>query len=339
MTENPSYPRGRRAPEFAPGEWLNTDHPVQMANLRGQPVLIDFWDYACINCLRTLPYLREWHRRYASYGLVIIGIHAPQFAFGRERTQVELAVEELDIPYPVLLDNDFRHWTALHNEFWPAKYIIDAEGYLRYRHYGEGDYDLVEQVIQAVLRESNPHAELPPVMPPLRPEDHPQTRRHRITPELRGGLNRGALGNPEGYAGGVPVLYSLPNQRDLGAFYVAGAWKAGSQYLAYQGREEGIIRVPYEAAEVNAVLSPHVDVVERMINPQAISVEIWQDDSPLHDDRRGEDITEDGRLLVNRPRMYNLIRNPGLERHELTLRVKSQGFALYNFTFTSPIRD
>lgn len=332
-------PPARRAPEFAPGLWLNTQQPVTLNLLRGGVLLIDFWDYSCVNCLRTLPYVQEWHNRYDAAGLTIIGVHAPEFAFGKERVQVELALEELAVHYPVLLDADFKTWNAYDNRFWPAKYLIDAQGFIRYQQVGEGNYDQLEQAIQALLREVDPALDLPPIMNPLRPEDYPEVLCYRPTPDLRGGLRRGALGNPEGYAGGIPLVYRLPSQRQAGAFYVSGAWQAAEQFFFYQGRSEGIIQVPYEAVEVNAVLSPHPDAVERIVNPQTVSVEVWQDDSPLNDSRRGADLTEDGRLLVNRPRMYNLIRNPGFESHELTLRVHAPGFALYGFSFVSGVRD
>jgi hypothetical protein len=329
----------QQAPAFGPGQWLNTEHPLQMDNLRGLVVLVDIWDYTGINCLRTLPYIQEWYHRYADHGLVVIGVHAPAFEFGRERAQVLAALHELDIHYPVLLDNDFMTWHAFNNYFWPSRYLIDANGRIRHHQSGEGGYMELEHSIQTLLREINPDVDLPPVMEPLRPEDYPERLHYRPTPELRGGLQRGALGNPEGYAGGVPILYSLPRQRQHGAFYVSGAWLADMQHIAYQGSNAGLIHVPYEAAEVNAVLSPHADTVERMLNPRAVSVEVWQDDRPIHAERRGADLTEDGRLVVHRPRMYNLIRNPGHERHELTLRVNTSGFALYAFSFISTVRD
>lgn len=332
-------PQRVRAPAFPPGEWLNTDAPLHLTSLRGRAVLLDFWEYSCINCLRTLPYLRQWHARYAPLGLTILGVHTPEFAFGRERRQVELAARELDITYPVFLDNDYRVWDAFANRFWPAKYLIDQQGYIRYQTNGEGHYEATELAIQAVLREADPDLDLPPVMQPLRPEDRPGAVCYRPTPELHAGLDRGALGNPEGYAGGVPMLYSLPKQRPHGAFYAAGAWQAGQNSLAYQGQTEGIIQLPYEAVEVNAVLTPHIETVERMLHPEPAAVEIWQDDAPLAGSIRGDDVTEDGRVLVDRPRMYNLVRNPGFERHELTLRVKARGFAVYAFSFTGCVRE
>jgi thiol-disulfide isomerase/thioredoxin len=339
---NPHHSHKVHAPEFAsghaPSDWINSERPLQLAALRGKAVLLDIWDYTCLNCLRTLPYLRAWHERYAAHGLVVIGVHTPEFTFGRERMQVELATRELEVHYPVLLDNDFKTWKAYDNRFWPARYLIDHEGCIRVLSYGEGHYQEFERAIQSVLREMDSDVALPPVLPSLREEDRPEAPLNHATPELRTGLHRGALGNPEGYAGGVPILYRLPTRRVNGAFYVAGAWQANDEYLAYKGTSEGIIQLPYEATEVNAVLSPHHDSVERFLHPEAVAVEIWQDDLPLGEERRGIDLTEDGRVLVSRPRVYNLIRNPRFERHELTLRVKTPGFALYAFSFVAGLR-
>jgi thioredoxin family protein/AhpC/TSA family protein len=322
-----------RAPEFASGDWLNAPQRITLAALRGQPLLVYLWDYTSIHCLRTLPYLRKWQERYEAADLQVLGVHTPAYSFGRERLQVELAVKELDVRYPVLLDNEFKTWNAYGNTFWPARYLIDSQGFIRYQDYGEGGYTEFERALQALLREMNPSIDLPPVMRPLRDEDRPEVLRQRPTPELRGGLQQGALGNPEGYGGHLPVIYRLPKRRVHGAFYVAGAWRADNEYLAYQGTTEGIIQLPYEAAEVNAVLSPHPETVERYLHPDAVSIEIWQDDLPIPVEHLGADVTEDGRLFIHRPRVYNLIRNPGHEQHELTLRIHARGVALYSFSF------
>jgi thiol-disulfide isomerase/thioredoxin len=331
-------PRRLHAPPFAPAEWVHS-RPLTMADLRGRAVLIDIWEMSCVNCLRTLPYIREWHRRYDKW-LTVIGVHTPEFPFAKEKTQIEMAVRQQEISYPVYLDNDFAMWEAYANRYWPAKYLIDANGYIRYQSHGEGGYSAFELAIQAVIRESDTDATLPPIMQPLREEDRPGAVCYRPTPELHTGLDRGALGNPQGYARGVPMLYTMPKdkERQRGAFYVSGAWQAGEQYLSYQGQTEAVIRLPYEAVEVNAVLTPHVDLVDRMVHPQAASVEVWQDDKPLDENVRGDDVTVDGRVLVDRPRMYNLIRNTGFERHELTLRLKSRGFAIYAFSFTGCVK-
>lgn len=322
----------QRAPAFASGAWLNGS-PQALAGLRGQVVLLDFWDYTCVNCLRALPYLKAWYERYTPLGLTIIGVHVPGFAFGRERSQVEAAVRELDIPYPILMDNDFKTSAAYDNLYIPSRCLIDQHGMIAARAHGEGDYAAFERTIQTELRAINPDVSLPDILPPLRVEDDPACAYLRPTPELRGGFERGALGNPEGYAGSAPILYALPQHRVNGAFYVAGAWQAGYEFLTYRGTTEGVIQLPYEAVEVNAVFSPHHDTVERMLHPEAVSVEVWQDDQPLDQTQRGDDITEDGRVIVERPRLYNLIRNRDFEQHELTLRVKAQGFTLYAFSF------
>ncbi|MBL8164017.1 MAG: redoxin domain-containing protein [Anaerolineae bacterium] len=337
MTESLLQPRTVRAPEFPAATWLNAEQPLMLAGLRGRAVLVDFWEFSCVNCLRTLPYLREWQRRYERW-LTIIGVHAPEFAFGRERQSIEWALREHDLRYPVVLDNDYTIWDAFANRAWPSKYLIDQSGYIRFSSQGEGGYDRFERAIQQVLREADSDVLLPPPMQPLRAEDAPGAVCYRPTPELHGGLDRGALGNPEGYAGGVPVVYTLPKERQRGAFYVSGAWQAGEQYLVYRGQTEAVIQLPYEAVEVNAVFSPHVELVERMLHPDAVAVEVWQDGAPLPDAVRGSDVTAEGRVLVDRPRMYNLVRNPGFERHELTLRLKSRGFALYAFSFTSCVK-
>jgi thiol-disulfide isomerase/thioredoxin len=338
MNEHDSNQQRILAPEFPAGGWLNTDQPLRSRALRGRVALVNIWDYTCINCLRTLPYIDVWHERYQPHGLTVVGVHTPVFTFGRERNQVELAARELGIRYPVLLDNDFKIWTALDNQVWPARYLIDQHGYIRHYDYGEGRYEAFERALQALLREVDNDVALPPLMLPLREEDRSGMEYQRPTPELRGGLASGALGNPEGYGGRLPMLYRLPSQRVDGAFYVAGAWQAGEDYLAYQGQTEGIIQFAYEATEVNAVLSPHHDTVERFLHPDdAVSIEVWQDDRPLDEIRRGQDATEDGRVIIHRPRMYNLVRNPEFERHELTLRVRARGLALYTFSFTGGV--
>ena len=322
------------APEFPPANWLNTERPLRLAALRGHVVLLDFWDYDNPNALRALPTTVRWAERYAAHGLTVIGVHTPAYAFGREQTQVELALRELDLSYPVLLDNEYRLWNAYGVEFWPTRYLIDQDGLLRTRSIGAGADTEFERAIQAALREIDRDADLPSV-----PADEPLSPEFlRPTPDLPGGTADGALGNPEGYAGSATMLYTLPERRAEGAFYAGGAWQASREFLSYRGTTEGLIQLPYSAAEVNAVLSPHPDAVERMLHPEPVAVEIWQDDLPLLEARRGADVTEDGRLLITRPRLYNLIRNPGFERHELSLRVKTRGFTIYAFSFVGGVR-
>lgn len=349
MDTNLLDPRMVRAPEFGPGEWLNVEQPLTRERLRGHTILLDFWDYTCINCIRTLPYVTSWHERYAPYGLVTIGVHSPEFRFGRARAQVEAAIEEYGIRYPVLLDNEYQTWDRFATRAWPTKVLIDAAGYVRYRVEGEGHYAHTEEAIQAALHLHNPEASFPPIMDPLRPEDEPGAVCYRTTPELYAGYERGSLGNRQGYAAQGPIVYELPRaaQRVEPFFYAGGIWRAGPESFAFAGQEAGRILLPYHAVGVNAVLSPSADPVEVALHlrPQGVEprVEVFQDGAPLTPENAGASILyDDGGIsyvLVERPQMVELVRNPGFGHHELELIFRANGLALYAFTFTSCVTE
>lgn len=343
-------------PEFATGEWINTPAPLVRESLRGQVVLIDFWDYTCANCIRTLPYVTNWHARYTELGLVVIGVHTPEFSFARARVQIEAAVKEFGIRYPVLLDNEYQTWDRFANRAWPSKYLIDHRGYIRYQHQGEGAYQETEQAIQDALLRRMPDLVLPGLLSLLRPEDVPEAACYRATPELYAGYERGALGNSQGYAEGGPAIYEmpLPIQRHAGHFYAAGIWRAEDECLVFAGQDGGQITLPYRAAGVNAVLSPSADPVELLLDlppetdrrkqaqdAQPI-VEVSQDGEPLDAANAGADIEYDNGGLsyarIERPRMVELVRNPGFEEHELELTFRANGLALYAFTFTTCVK-
>src|SRR3989344_2511043 len=147
-------PKGVKAPEIIPGGvWFNSD-PLTLSNLRGKVVIVDFWTYSCINCQRTFPYLRKWYETYKDKGLVIIGVHSPEFEFEKSEKNLTQAIKDFKLPYPIVQDNDFATWRAYNNRYWPAKYIIDKGGYVRYTHFGEGAYDESEKVIQELLKET-----------------------------------------------------------------------------------------------------------------------------------------------------------------------------------------
>jgi hypothetical protein len=174
------------APEFPPSlEWLGVPF-VRMDKLLGSHVvLVEFWDFARVNSLRTLPYLRAWHERYAALGLQVIGVHSPGYSFGRDRELVVRAVERLEIPYPVALDPDFAVWREYGNKGWPGRYLFDRRSRLRLLHYGEGEYEQTEREIQAALREIDPGLELPRPLEPLRPEDAPGALLEPQTADVR----------------------------------------------------------------------------------------------------------------------------------------------------------
>ena len=337
-------------PELGDGQWLNSDGPLSKEQLRGHVVLLDFWDYTCANCIRTLPYLREWHKRYARMGLTIIGVHAPEFKFAANEAEVARAIQEFDLPYPVLLDTDFETWTRFANRAWPTKYLIDANGYIRLKRQGEGYYAEIEQAIQTLLRQRDPDISLPPILPPLRAEDQAGAVCYRPTPELYagyqgGGLFGGALGNPEGYVTDGIMMYKLPKaaERGEGQFFVEGFWRAWPESLAFAGRGKGRVFLLYDAVGVNAVLSPSGDNVELMLNirpsRQEPLIEVRQDGDSLTETNAGRDILfdENGRTLlrISRPRLYEIVRNPAFEKHELELIFHARGLAIFSFTFNT----
>lgn len=346
----PEYlePQFVRMPDFGPGRWLNTPNPLTKGKLRGRVVLVDFWDYSCLNCIKTLPYLRNWFERYQEKGLTIIGVHSPEFNFAKGQKHVEAAIERLDIRYPVLLDNDFQTWDRYANHAWPTKYLVDHQGYIRYMRRGEGYYLETEKAIQALLQARDPAVNLPDPLPPLREEDAPGAVCYRPTPELHagyrgGGLFGGTLGNPEGYITGSVMAYIMPDQEDRleGQFYLSGFWNAEPESVSFAGQDGGKVIVPYQAAGVNAVLAPSSDPVEMMLDllPEDLEplVEIRQDGRPLDPVRAGADVKlgDEGTstVMVTRPRMYELVTNPDFESHELVLTFRANGLALYSFTF------
>ncbi|HYL96549.1 MAG TPA: redoxin domain-containing protein, partial [Terriglobales bacterium] len=218
-----------RAPEIG-RVWLNSP-PLSLRQLRGRVVLIDFWDYTCVNCLRTLPYIQAWHERYRDKGLTVIGVHTPEFTFAQYESNVERAVRDLGLTYPVVIDSNYELWKAFANRYWPTKYLLDGEGYLRYAHFGEGAYGDTEQAMQELLREINPRLELPPIMEPVRETDRPGAVCFQPSPELYLGHRRGRIGNNNGFREDEIADYSLPGKLEEGQFYAQGRWASTAEYF------------------------------------------------------------------------------------------------------------
>ena len=335
-------------PELGIGEWLNTAVPLTKDTLHGRILLVDFWDSTCVNCLRTIPALNAWHERYARLGLMIIGVHAPEFRFARQKETVATAARDLEIQYPVLLDNDFVTWTRFANRAWPTKHLVDHQGYIRLRRQGEGYYREIELAVQDLLRRRDPGITLPDPLPPLRPEDAPGAVCYRGTPELHagyksGGLTGSALGNPEGLVTDGVMLYTLPPQaeRQEGWFYLEGFWQAWPECVALAGTAHGRVVLPYAAAGVNAVLSPSPDPLELMLDlrqsPAKPLIEVRQDGRSLTPDIAGADVffDEAGRsfLRISQPGMVAIVRNHTHGTHTLELTFEARGLSLYTFTF------
>jgi thiol-disulfide isomerase/thioredoxin len=320
-----------RAPEIG-RVWLNST-PLSFRQLRGRAVLVDFWDYTCVNCIRTLPYVQAWHERYRDKGLTVIGVHTPEFTFAQYESNVERGIREFGLSYPIVIDSNREIWKAFANRYWPTKYLLDQEGYLRYGHFGEGGYAECEQVIQELLREINPNVALPPIMEALREEDHAGAVCYRASGELYLGHRRGRIGNEGGFKEDQIADYTFAGQLEENFFYADGLWASTAEY--FEAAESGThsLRLKYEASAVNLVMaSPHAPTAE---------VVILQDGKPLSRKQATRDTrfrfgtqAEESYIAVDSARMYFVVDNHEFGAHELELRC-STGLAVFAFTFTS----
>lgn len=327
-------------------KWLNSP-PLSMEQLRGKVVLVDFWEYTCVNCIRTLPYLKAWQQKYKDKGLVIIGVHTPEFQFAKAEANVTRAAKEFGLTYPLMVDSDQLVWRAYGNQYWPAKYLIDTQGFVRYVHFGEGSYDLTESKIQQLLRAANPKVELPDITPPVRGEDVRGAVCYPMTPELYLGYERGrynfTLGNREGYRPDKVVVYKDPGKAvQLDVFkhprewklYLNGAWKnTGEAMISTRLNDDGqdYVALPYMAIETNAVMKPEAG--------KPVRVWVTNDGLPVAQADKGADIKYDDSgksyLVVDQPRMYNIIKNAKWGKRLLKLTPEDTGMGIYSFTFTS----
>jgi len=297
---------GGSAPEFSGiARWLNTPTPLSLQSLRGSVVLVDFWTYSCVNCVRTLPHLSSWYERYKNDGLVVVGVHTPEFAFEREAQNVQNAIRQFGIGYPVALDNDYRTWEAYQNHYWPAEYLIDARGHIRHTHFGEGSYDLMEKAIRALLRE-NGHAATG-VLSPL--ED--QTPRYRITPETYLGSRRmERFVSPEKVLPGYRV-YSLPREIPVDHFAYQGIWDVEGQWA--RSGVDAVLEFKFKAAKIFLVVGPA---------QAGDNIMVMMDGKPV------------GEIILDNDRLYEVIDLKGsVEARTLRLEFPHEGTKVYAFTF------
>jgi thiol-disulfide isomerase/thioredoxin len=318
--------RFKTAPDIVGiAHYLNTTPEELAQEIEGKVVLYDIWTYSCINCIRTLPYITAWDDKYADQGLLIIGIHSPEFEFEKDPQNVQMAMEKHGITYPVVLDNDKETWKAFENRYWPRKYIADNEGYIRYDHIGEGAYKETEQVIQDLLKERalsmGIQAASAESLVDIEEFEHSLFR----TPELYFGYyfaqNRNQLGNQEGFQPGRIVSYAPPTDLELHKFYVIGDWLNldGSMKLV---SETGTIKLLYIAKQVNIVTEDNADL------------EIILDESPLQQEHAGTDITPGTNILqTSGAGLYNIISSDASSLHTLEIRVTGQDFQMFTFTF------
>jgi cytochrome c biogenesis protein CcdA/thiol-disulfide isomerase/thioredoxin len=313
----PKLPRLGAAPEFTGTQrWFNTPggRPLTLEALRGRVVLIDFWTYTCINCLRTLPYLEAWDARYRRDGLTIVGVHSPEFPFERDAGNVAGAINREGIRYPVAQDNELSTWDAWGNRYWPAEYLIDARGQVRHVHFGEGEYDRTEMAIRALLREAG--ARDPGAMAEPRGVVHPT---FEATPETYLGRARAERFDPPPLAG--TKTYAQPGELKTSHFALSGTWNVDD--VSATAVEHAAIHGSIVGKDAYLVLSPPHRGAGR------VTVEL--DGHPIPADRAGGDV-HGGVVRVDRQRLYDLVSAPKGEHHRLTLRV-SPGVGAYAFTF------
>jgi thiol-disulfide isomerase/thioredoxin len=311
--------------------WLNSE-PLTPAQLQGKVVLVDFWEYTCINCLRTLPYLREWYRRYHDKGFVIIGVHTPEFDFSGQRANVAAAAERLGVTWPVVLDDKFAIWKRYGNNVWPHEYLYDQEGRLVESFGGEGGYPQTEERIAALLKAADPHLTLPPVMALLPQDsyDKPGAVCYPMTPEILLG-RQGIENSPPSNNSIQDTNYvdDVANPKD-GSLYLQGYWRTTSE-AAISGESDGFLALRYHAIEVEAVLKPE--------NGGSVRVGVMQDGKPVAESDAGKDLRYDDRgrsfVEVNAPRAYELVTNAQFGQHTLQLFPKRDGLGIYDFAFES----
>jgi hypothetical protein len=280
-----------------------------------------------------LPYVQAWHERYHDKGLTVIGVHTPEFTFAQYESNVERGIRESGLTYPIVVDSNREIWTAFANRYWPTKYLLDKDGYLRWGHFGEGGYNECEQVIQELLREIDPTIALPELMDPLREEDHASAVCYRASGELYLGHRRGRIGNEGGFKEDQIADYVFTGAPEENFFYANGRWASTAEYFEAAESEPHTLRLKYEAAAVNLV----------MACPRAASAEVAvvQDGKALtrrqatRDTRfRTNNAEDESYVVVDSARMYFLVDNHEFGPHELELRC-SQGVAAFAFTFTS----
>jgi thiol-disulfide isomerase/thioredoxin len=306
--------------------WLNSP-PLTAEALRGKVVVVDFWTYTCINWLRTLPYVRAWSEKYRDQGLVVIGVHAPEFSFERDPGNVRRSVKDLDVNYPVAVDNEHLIWRAFNNQYWPALYFVDAKGRVRYFHFGEGAYEQSEMVIQELLREAGAeNLNRDPVS-----VDGRGLEAAADWANLRSGENYVGYARTENFAspGGAaldqPRAYHLPAMLRLNDWALSGEWTLKREAAALN-KPDGAIAYRFHARDVHLVMGP--------ATPGAsVKFRVLIDGHPPGA-AHGGDVDEQGNGTVTAQRLYQLIRQPKpITDHVFQIEFIDPGVEVFAFTF------
>ena len=290
-----------RLPALKAHRWVNSA-PLTPEGLRGKVVLVDVWEYTCINWIRTLPYIRAWNRDYASLGLVVVGVHSPEFEFGKRAENVDRGIRDHGLTHPIAIDNEFAIWRALDNNAWPAKYLFDGQGHLVKQWIGEGSYHEIESEIRRLLAAADPGVRLPPVS-------------HEATVFAKTGQPSSAGITGETYLGA--------DRRERGTVTLEGDWRSERQYVELR-KGTGKIVLPFTAGEVNLVMQP---------GPSGSAAVIVLVDGQPVGDVRGADVGSDGVARFEGPRMIRLVAGAARRQHVLTLVTSDPGVRAFAFTF------
>ena len=306
-------------------EWLNSP-PLTAEGLRGRVVLVDFWTYSCINCLRSLPYVRAWADKYKGQGLVVIGVHAPEFAFEKQLPNVRQAVKDLHVDYPVAVDNDWTIWRAFSNNYWPAHWFIDAQGRIRHHHFGEGEYDQSEQVIQQLLREAGKTVGGGIVQVAADGAQAAPDNPHDWSPETYIGYERAKkFSSTGGAVHDVAHDYAVPPAPTLNQWGLAGSWTVHADH-AVSDAPHARIAYRFHARDLHLVLGPSADG-----KPVRLRVTI-DGKPPLAD--HGADVDEQGNGSVTAQRLYQLVRQQGkVDDRTFEIEFLDPGVQAFAFTF------
>ena len=305
-------------------DYLNTTPEKISKDMENKVILYDIWTYSCVNCIRTLPYITAWDEKYADQGLLIIGIHSPEFEFEKNAENVQVAIEKYGIGYPVVLDNDMKTWKAFENNYWPRKYIADHQGNIRYDHIGEGGYQETEKIIQQLLEERSKAMKIEAMsstsLVSIEEFEHTLFR----SPELYFGYkfaqNRNQLGSEEGFQQGKIVKYQEPNNIELNKFYPIGNWNNLEDSMELT-ETNGSIKLSYNAKEVNIVTENYAEL------------EIFLNGIPLTKENQGTDIVQGNKLKVVNPGMYNIVSDETSSTHIMEIKIQGEGFRIFTFTF------
>ena len=309
--------------------WLNSP-PLNREQLHGKVVLIDFWTYSCINCLRAMPFVHEWAQRYRDHGLVVIGVHTPEFAFERDPRNVMKAVQQLKVEYPVALDNQYAIWRAFNNRYWPAHYFVDAQGNIRGHQFGEGNYAHSEQVIRRLLVEAG-QTELPPPADPAAADLQGVATQADMgnlrSPETYLGHARAEqFASPGGQRADAAFGYTLPSTLALNQWGLSGQWRVNDEAAQLQ-QAGGRIAFQFHARDLHLVLAPGED-------GKPVRFRLLLDGKPLPAADAGADVAVDGTGTVNEHRLYQLIRQRGaIGPHRFEIEFLDAGVQAYAFTF------